>query len=637
MPAKHMSVEPKNTGTRRYITGFDGLRVLALLGVIFYHLLPFAVPGGYLGVPIFFAVSGYLITDIFIQEWDRTGKIKVGSFYVRRLKRLYPTLLTILIGSSAYMTLFAQNLLSHIRNIIWTNLVFVYNWWLVGNGQSYFDRYNGESPFTHLWYLSVLAQYYFIWPIVMIILLKLFSDYRPQIGLFLTVLAVGSAILMAILYNPQNINRVYYGTEARMAPYLLGAALAFVWPSTRLSANNINSSTRVKFNIIGLISFIIMTFLFFVMPGTTPWPYHGGMFLFSFISVMMIAIIAHPAFMWNSLLSNKLFKWIGSRSYGIYMYQLPVMVFYEQAVKNIAEHPVINSLVQIVIILILSELSYRFIEVPVAKFNFANIRELFNVLTDFKRGINQVHLKTLTSLLVLAVATVGILMAPEKVPQKTDGLKQELSKNNKDTDKNNAAALKKQAQQVSEKKVKLTKADKKIIKDYHLTDHEFKVASTTPLTGVGDSVLEDTAPKLQDVFKSAYMSAQVGRQIDSAEQELQDLKSQGKLSKNVLINIGANGNVTAHEMKKVIKLVGPKRHIFWVNVHVPTKIWEKSVNRNLMKVQKENKNFTVVDWYGASQDKTEWFYGDNVHPNPTGSKEYTTVVVKKVVSTLDKK
>ena len=142
-----VSLEYKNTGARRYITGFDGLRVLALLGVIFYHLMPYKVPGGYLGVPIFFAVSGYLITDIFIQEWDRTGKIKLGAFYLRRLRRLYPTLVVVLVASTAYMTIFAHNLLSHIRSIILTNLTFVYNWWLVGHGQSYFDRYNGESPF----------------------------------------------------------------------------------------------------------------------------------------------------------------------------------------------------------------------------------------------------------------------------------------------------------------------------------------------------------------------------------------------------------------------------------------------------------------------------------------------------------
>lgn len=636
------SGERKNVGKRRYITGFDGLRVMALLGVIFYHLMPYTVPGGYLGVPIFFAVSGYLITDIFIQEWDRNGKIKLGSFYLRRLRRLYPTLIVVLITSTAYMTVFAQNLLSHIRNIIWTNLTFVYNWWLVGNGQSYFDRYNGESPFTHLWYLSVLAQYYFIWPIILIVLLKVYNDHRTQVAGVLFSLSIISTMLMAILYSPDNVNRVYYGTDTRVAPFLIGAALAFVWPSTRLT-RNLKLKTNIIANTLGLLILVAMGISFFNMPGTTATPYYGGIFIFSLISVLMVAIIAHPSFIWDRALTNPVFKWLGSRSYGIYMYQLPVMIFYEQKVTNIAAHPVINTIAPLIIILLISELSFRFIEVPLAKFDYRNTFRAIGAIFNPKSGLGWRRYLAIPVILVTAVAIYGAATAPEKVAQKTDGLQTKLAKNSKATDKKNAEALKKQkaakkasSESSSSKNVKLNKKEEAIAKKYNLTPQEFKFASTVPITGVGDSVLEDTATDLQEVFQTAYMSAKVGRQVGEAQGVITSLKSQGNLSDNVLINLGANGPVTMDHVKGIEKAVGSKRHIFWVNVHVPTQTWESSVNKTLAEAAKKYKNFTVIDWYTPSKNQPGWFYTDHVHPNPDGSIQYASIAVKQIVKTLDK-
>ena len=152
---------------RRYIHGFDGLRTIGVIGVILYHLRPELFSGGYLGVPIFMVVSGYLITDGLLIEFDRYRHIDFKSFFIRRFKRLYPALITVLFGTAAYITLFSQNLLHNLHMMVLTNLLYVYNWWQILNGQSYFARYaNGESPFTHLWTLSIEGQYYLIWPLL---------------------------------------------------------------------------------------------------------------------------------------------------------------------------------------------------------------------------------------------------------------------------------------------------------------------------------------------------------------------------------------------------------------------------------------------------------------------------------------
>ncbi|WP_224428891.1 acyltransferase family protein [Pediococcus acidilactici] len=634
-----VSLEYKNTGARRYITGFDGLRVLALLGVIFYHLMPYKVPGGYLGVPIFFAVSGYLITDIFIQEWDRTGKIKLGAFYLRRLRRLYPTLVVVLVASTAYMTIFAHNLLSHIRSIILTNLTFVYNWWLVGHGQSYFDRYNGESPFTHLWYLSVLGQYYFIWPLLLIVLLKIYTHRRVQVAGILFSLSVISAMIMAILYHPDTVNRVYYGTDTRVAPFLIGAALAFIWPSTRLK-KNLDLHKNAVANIIGLIIMALMITSFFTMPGTSAWPYYGGIFIFSVLSVLMIAIIAHPAFIWNRALTSPVFKWLGSRSYGIYMYQLPVMVFYEQKVTNIAAHPVLNTIAPLVIILVLSELSYRFVEIPLAQFDYRHLGRFLKEMFDIESGFKWRHVGVAAVLFVTFVAIFGAVTVPEKVSQKTDDLQAKLAKNSKATDRKNAVALKKQKEaqkdhaKSKDKHVKLTKKEKAIAQKYHLTDQEMGAAKSIPLTGVGDSVLEDTGADLQEIFPTAFMSAKVGRQVDEAPGLLTSMKKQGQLSDNVLINLGANGPVNAKQIDAIEKVVGKHRKLFWVNVHVPTQTWEGSVNQTLNKATKKYDNLQIIDWNGPAKNQPGWFYGDHVHPNPEGSKEYASLVAKAIIKAV---
>lgn len=633
----------KRLKNSRYIAGFDGLRTLALLGVILYHLLPYDLQGGYLGVPIFFAISGYLITDLFVQEWDQNGSIKVLSFYGRRIKRLYPTLLIVLITSTAYMTLFARNLLENIRSIVWTNLLFVYNWWQIGHGQSYFDRYNGESPFTHLWYLSVIGQYYFIWPIVLIGLLIAFENRGHILGI-LNGLAIVSAILMFILYDPSNTNRVYYGSDTRMTPFLLGAALAFFWPSTHLNPK-LNKNGRWFLNIIGLGSLGMIIWMAFSLSGTSSFTYHGGMLLFSIFSVILIAVIAHPGTKFGNWFSNPLFAWIGKRSYGIYLYQFPVMIFYEKAVVNIANHPILNPLIEIAIIVAISDLSYRFIEKPLIHFNYAYSFKFLRDLVKRDSKIGNKRYIAIPVILILLIAGVGVVSGSGNSNHHSSALQVNILKNKKKSTAQNNKALKAQkearlkrkqraaelARIKKEKAIKLTDAETKIKTKYRLEPSEVKLAQKMIVTGVGDSIMADISDDLQEVFPNAYISAKVGRQVWQAATLLKQLAAQGNLSSNVLINLGTNGPFTTQQLKAIVSIVGTKRQIFWVNVHVPTRNWESKVNKTITDAGKKYKNIHVVNWYGASLNQTNWFYGDHVHPNIEGSKQYTTLITKAIV------
>ncbi|WBB04555.1 acyltransferase family protein [Lactiplantibacillus plantarum] len=630
---------------RRYITGFDGIRTLAVLGVIIYHLMPASLQGGYLGVPIFFVVSGYLITDILLQDILSRGHVRIWRFLGHRMRRLYPAFVTMLLGTTAYITLFQRSLLTNIRATVLTNLVYVYNWFEINHGQSYFDRFNGESPFTHLWSLSIEGQYYLFWPLVIGILMVIFKK-RSRVFWFMMIAAGISAITMAMLYDPANTNRVYYGTDTRMFAILLGSGLAFIWPSRELSADIANVN-RVTLDILGGASLIAIIWMFFQMSGQSDFTYRGGMLLFTVLSTVLVATVAHPASHLNRVLTNPLFKYVGQRSYGIYLYQFPVMIFYETKVKNIGDHLLLNSLIEVALILIVTELSYRFIENPMRHYDYSRL------LVDFKDFLRKPKFNRVTTAIValttvlFVITAVGFVQQPSKAEaNKKTELQKTIAANSKAADKKNAAALKRQkaaqAATASSKKVatekmqtkqaeaKLNSKQKQVEKEYDLKPQVVLAMANTDLTAIGDSVLLDVSSDLQDVIPGTVVQGRVGRQVTEVPGIINSLKSQGQLAHNVLLNIGTNGTITDDQAEQVVKLIGKDRQIFWVTAHVPTQSWQNQVNAQIAKTAKKHANVHVIDWHGRAQNQSGWFADDNVHPNTTGNRQLTNLIANRI-------
>ncbi|EHO53868.1 acyltransferase family protein [Lentilactobacillus kisonensis] len=637
MQQAHVQKKGKRLKNSHYISGFDGIRALAVVGVIIYHLLPYKLQGGYLGVPIFFVVSGYLITDLLLQEWEQNGRIDFWGFYARRLKRLYPALVFMLVGTGTYITLFQRSLLTNLRSIITTNLLYLYNWWEVGHGQSYFDRFNGESPFTHLWSLSIEGQYYLIWPLILIALVLIIRK-RRTIAYLLFALAAVSAILMGVLYTgPNTLNRVYYGTDTRMFTIIFGALLAVVWPSTHLR-EKVTARSRWTLNIIGIVAFIAMVYMYFELAGQNTFTYRGGMFIMALASTALIAACAHPGSDINRWLTNPVFSWIGTRSYGIYLYQFPVMIFYEMRIKDIANHPLMHATIEIILIMIISELSYRYIEAPLRHYRYRNLgRSIYEFFQkDSVYGLKR--LWVIPVVLLIGISTYGSAIAPTKDAKNV--LQENILQNQTSASVQNKKALakQKQAQKVADNKrrmkkllnKKLTHKQYVIAKKYGLTKREFLTVHQQPLTAIGDSILADNSKDLQTVFHQAYVSAAVGRQIWQAGDVLKSLKKKGELAPNVLVNLGTNSPMMPAQIDSVVNAVGKHHKIFWVNCHVPTRNWETEVNHTIQGASKKYPNFYVIDWHGYSANRTSWFWGDNVHPNPQGNVHYTQLVAKQM-------
>ncbi len=550
----------------RYISGFDGIRTVAVIGVIVYHLLPYSLQGGYLGVPIFFVVSGYLITDLLLQEYEQNSRIDIIGFYIRRMKRLYPALVTMVLTTAAYITLFQRSLFVSLKAIISTNLLYVYNWWEIGHGQSYFDRFNGESPFTHLWSLSIEGQFYLIWPLVLVVLLFIFKE-RKSIFYLILGLSVLSAIWMGYLYTGTAMtNRVYYGTDTRMFAILLGVALAFVWPATKLKSE-LNSRAKWLLNGAGIVSFLILVVMFFTMSGQSSLTYHGGMFLFTLLSAILVATVAHPAGFMNQLFTNRVFDWVGKRSYGIYLYQFPIMIFYEAKVTNIAAHPVLNALVEAVLILIVSDLSYRYLENPTRHYTYSQLPSLIKQFFQSPKKFGWRKYVIIPAALVTGVALFGAATSPTHSEANNSALQTNIKHNQKQDASSNRAALKKQREankkaaaekkrEEAWKKVKLSAHQKELMKTYDLSKRQYVQVKDLSVTAIGDSVMVDVSKDIRQVIPNTYVSAGVGRQIWQAPKEIESLKSQGALADNVVVNLGTNSPMTDSQIDKVIRMIG---------------------------------------------------------------------------------
>lgn len=601
-----------------YVTGIDGLRTIAVIGVIIYHLLPNVMVGGFLGVPLFLIVSGYFITGQLLQAW-RNDIVDLKSLYARRFTRLYPVLITMLVFTTAYITLFARQLLHQIRAVIITNLLWVYNWWEIGHGQSYFDRFGGESPFTHLWTLGVEAQFYLLWPLILLLLLRVFGRRITQWLVLL--LAILSAVEMAMLFDPQNINRVYYGTDTRAFSLLLGSWLAFAWPQHRLNPDT-NATVRTSLNAVGIVALIITIFSFFNVNGQNPRTYHGWMFFYSVIGMILVATIVHPGSDMNTWLTNPVFTWVGKRSYGIYVYQLPVMIFYEKQIP-VGAHPWLNGLIELALILGVSELSYRFVEKSLRHYSWQDLPITVVEWFDIRhRGWKQ-WLAIIPASLVFLTALAGFT-TPDRVPQKT-AVQRRIEHNHNSVNAHNKMLAEGKAPQVSTN-------SKSLKKKFDLSGSQVAAAKKLHVTAVGDSVMVDASKNLQELVPNAYVDAKVGRQGSEAVPVIKDLKDKGHLSKIVVLNLGTNGPMTNKTVNEIISTIGSGHQIFWITPHVPSKSWEATVTHQIKHAAKKHSNVHVVDWNSQSADHSEWFADDNVHMNEKGNAQFTRLIVKTILA-----
>ncbi len=358
--------EPTVKG-ERYAPGLDGLRAIAVLAVVAYHLGFSWAPGGLLGVGVFFTLSGYLITDLLLERWI-DGGAPLLDFWRRRARRLLPALYVMLIVVGAWVAIGHRDLLAQARGDTWSALLYVNNFWQIAQHSSYFARFGPQPPLQHLWSLAVEEQFYLLWPWLLFALSRVVREnpqsrrLRPRLAGVTLLLAGVSALEMALLYHPSvDSTRIYEGTDTRAFGLLFGAALAMVWPRERLSARVPVSARRILdcLGVLGLAGIIVM---FWRTGEYSGFLYQGGLVMLSLATVLVIAVAVHPASRTGRALGVAPLRWIGVRSYGIYLWHLPVIALTTRA---LAQPSAIRALWQVALTVALAALSWRLIEQPV--------------------------------------------------------------------------------------------------------------------------------------------------------------------------------------------------------------------------------------------------------------------------------
>ncbi|MDQ0213968.1 peptidoglycan/LPS O-acetylase OafA/YrhL [Oikeobacillus pervagus] len=595
---------------KRYIAGLDGLRGISVLAVIAYHLNMSWAPGGMLGVTIFFVLSGYLITDLLIFEWERHGRINFKQFWFKRARRLLPAMITMLFVVSAFVTMFMPVLLPKLREESLAAYLYISNWWFIIKDVSYFESFGIPSLLTHFWSLAVEEQFYIIWPIIIYIALRM-KVSRKWGGMSILAVAILSAFLMGILYQPgTDPSRVYYGTDTRAFSILIGAALAVIWPSRSLSKTIPKKVGRIM-DWIGVGALFIILFMMANTNQYESFLYRGGMFLFSMVVAVLVAVLAHPVSYLNKMMSFKPLLWVGVRSYGIYLWHYPVIVLTNQ-ISILDNIPVLKLIIQVVLILMFAALSWKWVEEPI---RHGALKRLIHRIKSGQLQFNQVtrsnQVMIAFCLIIVGISTFGLTCFSMLIDEKDHPV---FSQENKQKQIVIEESTTGKSEEKGEREAESSKED----------EHS-KIEKDDTITFIGDSVLIDVAPKIKEQFPQAMIDAKVGRQMSEAVDLIQQWKNNQSLGQTVVIELGTNGAFREQQLKYLIELIGSKRSIYFTKVKVP-KPWESIVNASLEKAALEYKNITLIEWDQICRGHPEYFVQDGVHLTKLGVEVYASML-----------
>ena len=608
---------------QRYMPGLDGLRAIAVLAVIVFHLGFDWAPGGLLGVGIFFTLSGYLITDILLAQLNGHGKIDFLRFWAARARRLLPALFVMLAIVVAWVTIFGPAQPDQFRKAVVSAVFYVNNWEQIFENVSYFARFAAEGPLNHLWSLSVEEQFYIFWPFLLLGGVKLVherplpSGVRPRLAVLALVLALISTIEMAILYTPSlDPSRIYYGTDTRAGGLLFGCALAMVWPSRRLS-RRIAPQARNTLDGLGALGLLIIALMVWQVGEFDRFLYQGGFVVLSLATVMVLMPLTHPACRLGNIVGAKPLRWIGVRSYGIYLWQTPIIVLTGPGGR--APEGLLGKALQVVAIFAIAGLSWRFVEEPIrhgaiGRF-FARRRKVGWKWEGFAPAM---RVAIVAAGLILVVAAAGMA-----------GL-------NSSSAEGNDVRVEEARAAGTSKPPPLTKAQAE----------DSTRSSCKAVVHIGDSTseglddpeylpneLERIPNRYAEVgVKETHMEVQGARSIEerfegepNAQEVAANWKADGfegcwvlALGTNEAADVAVGSNVGLRErIEKMMAIIGTEP-VLWVNVKslVPPgdpyskggmQEWDKELERACATYP----NMRIYDW--ASDVKDEWFIEDGIH------------------------
>ena len=615
---------------RRYITGLDGIRAIAVIMVLSYHLKLSLFKSGFLGVTVFFVLSGYLITGILISEVEEEGTIDLKNFWLRRIRRLVPAVMSmavviIFVSAVVNRVIFTKGCKDFLASVLGFN-----NWWQIFNKVSYFEAAGVPSPFTHCWSLAIETQFYLIYPLILLGIYKLAKsrgEGRAKRGLLFAgvtlLLALISVILMIVLFDPQqDASRVYYGTDTRAFSLLFGALLAILW-EYRMVPRRLSASVNM---VLGSVSFAALLVMTIAINGSSNFWYRGGQFVGTILTVLMVYAVSGRKTWLSRFLSNPVLKWIGDRSYSIYLWHYPIILLISKGIK--ASWWI--TLIELVLSVVLAELSYRFIETPI---RHGIIGEYLNILRSRPRSRQekkrqvQVARRSLKIMAGTFVLTVSLILCMVFVPKKNalDTLQKREAKA-EETGKMTEEQLAKQKAKGSESDDTICTAD--------LTDDE--ILEGLNLLLIGDSIAVDVTDDFYEIFPNSVSDTKIGRITSLGKQVLDSYIDEKKWEGEGVIFASLSNSPINGELEDIREKIGKDMPLFLTTVRIPHDTFEDESNSKIKKFVEENEHTYLIDWYAASEGHDEYFDADDTHLLSAGAKAYAKCIKEAVLDAYKK-
>ena len=613
-----------------YLPGLDGVRALAVIGVLLYHADLSWIPGGFLGVDVFFVLSGFLITSLILEEFDRSGRVDFRKFYLGRARRLLPALILVLVVVSLAAALVYQDAARQLASDVVASIFYVNNWWYIAADQSYFEFIGRPPLLKHLWSLAVEEQFYLVWPAIAFLAMRRFA--RKGVFAVAATLAILSTIWMLQLAVANGFpdfadpSRAYFGTDSHSMGLLIGAAMATFWRPGRMR-RSLPTGASVIITAIGIAALLAVIWFFVFVGEFTPWLYRGGFLGLALIVATLIAAASHPGVGLGKAMGTQPWRYIGQRSYGLYLWHWPVFM---------ATRPGLDLSLDGVPLLILrlgltvgiAELSFRFVEMPIRRGVIQRYAARIKAASGARRRRLRLVATAMISATVVSVVAVALLLAATtRTAGETvvaadvaaamgiaSGGPTEVSLD----DGSEGPAVEPSA--ASSGGTGTTSPA-----TAGATPPATPTRDTGTVSAIGDSVMLGARSVLKDVIPGTRVDAAVSRYPGAFIGKLKRYVAGNRLAPIVVLHPGTNGVLPESMMREMLDILVDSPRVVVVNTNMP-RTWREPNNNVMADVVPEYPNAVLADWRAASLDKPEYFASDGIHLTEKGAKAYANLI-----------
>ena len=583
------------------ITSIDILRALALFMICFYHW--FSYMGTYIGVVIFFALSGYLVTSGLLQK-----NFSVWKFIKRRMEKIYPSLIVVVMVSSVVVFFINGGLEWKYKMSAFASIAGLNNIYQIVSKMSYFDNFGMIMPLTHIWALSFQLQMYILFPFILKGLKKI-KLQNKTIGIIFILVSVVSAAWMGYkFYMGSDFSRIYYGTDTRAFAFFVAAGIACFYCDREI----VKKGEKVLIYLLGISGIILIIMFSIFIDYRNKYNYYGLMFLVSILITYTIVLLTKQEIKkWNNPLVNRLLTpavKLGQHQYQYYLWQYPIMIFSKEFLKWLDIDFNLKFLIQLCFLFIISELCYYLFEEN--EFSMIKIVNLNYIIFGFVSGF-------------LIAAPIYVNEDLEEMKKIQSGMNPAETGKEKESSNADKTSQSGTSEQKTDLESNQNQSSEKENPGQEKTPDELKKDERSILF-IGDSVLDMTKFDLKKIYPNSIIETKIGRQFYELPDLLAYYAKTGKMRKIVVIALGTNGTIYKKDMEKVMKTL-EGHEVYLISTVMPDS-WQKSVNEEIMNASLQHSNVKVIDWYSFAKNKREYFYKDGTHPKPDAAKKYVDLI-----------